>query len=226
MMNRYCLQIGVILIAALLLIGGPAQATPVAVNNAGFDNQTLDDGAASSTIADWTFWSSSAGAGLVCNPTGYDAPGNDTAWGFMGASGNGTPLGGNGANVAWEFENDGQYGIFQQVLDTTLQVGYTYTLTAALGKVPTGGNICAQLLIGLEDVPGSLTTLQVYSPVIAPEEMTSAEFVDRSVSFTVAAGNPYVGQKLMIGLCGYAPAPAAGSRSTMSAWTSCPSRAR
>jgi hypothetical protein len=203
MIHRYGVQIGVVLIAALLLIGSSTQAELVTVKNSSFESQTVENGAFTAPITDWTYWSSYYGAGGVANPTGYDAPENDTAYGFIGASGNETPLGGDGANVAWEYEYGSQYGMFQQVLDTPLLADHTYTFTAAVGMVPTDGNLGAQLILSIEDAPGSLTKLLTYADVTS--SMIPAQFVNGSLTFTPTEAQvaAYSGQKLMLGLCGY-----------------------
>jgi hypothetical protein len=200
MMNRYCLPVGVMLIAALLFVQSSAQAAPATVVNPSFETQILaNDGDVASPIDGWTYWSSAGGAGLVCNPTGYDAPGGDTAYGFLGASGSGTPLGGQGTNVLWEYEGAGQFGLFSQVLGTTLQAGNTYTLTVAMGMVPTGGNLIGELIFYTEN--GNLLT---YADTL-PSAMTSGQFVDSTLVFapTQAQIDSYGGQRLKISLCGY-----------------------
>jgi hypothetical protein len=200
-------QVGLALIA-LLLFAYSAQAELVTVVNPSFDNQTLANGDFTDAIESWTYWGSlgglGAGGGIIYNPTGYDAPDSDTAYGFFGASGDGTPSGADGPNVAWEYANPAQYGLYQQVLETTLEAGKTYTLTTAIGMVPTGGNLGAQLLISTEGVPGSLTGLLKYE-TFTPAEMTAATFVDKSVTYTPSEADiaAYGGQKLMISLCGF-----------------------
>jgi hypothetical protein len=206
MMKHNGSRIGVALAAALLLFAIPAQAGLVV--NPSFDNQTLTNGDFTDAIDGWTYWGSDgglgAGGGIIYNPTGYDAPDGDTDWGFLGASGDGTPLGADGPNVAWEYANPQQYGLFQQVLNTTLEAGRTYTLTVAVGMVPTGGNLSAQLLLSTEGAPGSLTGLLKYE-TFSPAEMTAATFVDKSVTYTPSEADiaAYGGQKLMISLCGF-----------------------
>jgi hapalindole H/12-epi-hapalindole U/12-epi-fischerindole U synthase len=200
--RKMFVQIGVALSVTLLLIAGSAQAGYVAVSNPGFESATVENGG-TAPIADWN-WTISAydGSGVTLNPFGYDAPDNDTTNGFKGASGNGTPLGGEGANVALMQVTGLQYAILDQVVNTTLQYGSTYTLTAAVGKVPTGGQLNSEIWISIEGDPGSTNKIQ-RSVQLNSSAMTAAEFVEQSVSFTPAADNPYLGQKLMIGLCAY-----------------------
>jgi hypothetical protein len=201
--RKMFVRISVALSVALLLIAGSTQAGYVAVSNPGFESATVENGGTASPIANWN-WTISAydGSAVTLNPFGYDAPDNDTTNGFKGASGNGTPLGGEGANVALMQVTGLQYGILDQVVNTTLQYGNTYTLTVAVGKVPTGGRLNSQIWISIEDSPGGTSKIQSYS-TLYPSDMTAAEFVEQSVSFTPAADNPYLGQKLMIGLCGF-----------------------
>ena len=93
----------------------------------------------------------------------------------------------------------GQYDLFQQVLPVTLQAGHTYTLTAAVGEVPSGSNPAAELLFSTGD---ALQSWQAAGPLIYPSAMTPAAFVDESLSFTCLPGNPEIGQALAISLCG------------------------
>jgi hypothetical protein len=98
------------------------------------------------------------------------------------------------------YENAGQYGIFSQVVDTTIQAGGTYTLNVAAGMVPTGGNLVAELilytendnLLGYIDTPLSSMTpgafVECVPLVFTPNEAQIAS---------------YGGQKLKISLCGY-----------------------
>jgi hypothetical protein len=206
MMKHNSLRIGVALIAVLSLFAMPAWAGLVV--NPSFESQSLpNDNDIDTVVAGWTYSSSAGGTGIVCNPTGYDEPGNDTAYGFIGASGSGTPLGADGTNVLWEYENDLQFGLFSQVVDTTIQAGNTYTLTVAMGMVPTGGNLTGELIFYTEN--GDLLSY-VDTPVSA---MASARFVDGTpLVFTPTPEQValYGGQKLKISLCGYTSA--AGGR--------------
>jgi hypothetical protein len=208
MNHRSRVPIGVLLIGALLQVAGSVQAAPVAVNNPSFETPVLENNVAEPLATGWTYWTSdgglNAGGAVTANPTGYDGADGDTAYGFIGASGNGTPVGADGPNVFWEYINPSQYSLLQQVLDVTVQAGGTYTFTVAVGKVPTGGNAGAQLLISTEGAPGTFPGLLGVA-TLTPAEMTSAEFVDLSCTFTPTAEQVVSlgGQRLMISLCGY-----------------------
>jgi len=198
---KNCVRIGFVLLIELLIVAGSAHAESVAVLNPSFEIQSLANGELIAPVADWTFWSSDGGAGVVYNPLGFDPPDNDTSLGFYGAEGNGTPLGADGPNVAWQYMPAYQYGVFQQVLDTTLQAGHTYSLTAAVGMVPSGGNLVAELWFTVEDEPGSLAKLWKYD-IVTPA--TPGVFEDKTLSYTPTPEDIalYGGQKLAIGLCG------------------------
>jgi hypothetical protein len=202
MKSCLCVRCGIAIAAAVLLIAGSSYAAPITVVNPSFESTGLpNDGDISTTIEGWTYFSSEGGSGIAANPTGYA---EDPAYGFIDATGTGTPLGGDGVNVAWEYELGGQYGLFQQVLDTTLQAGCTYTFTVAVGMVPTDGNLGFQLILSTEAAPGSLTTLLTYND-LAPGAMTPGQFIDQSLTFTPTPDQIalYGGQRLMLGLCGY-----------------------
>jgi hypothetical protein len=200
MTSRYRAPIGILLIVALFQIAGSARADIINVFNPSFESQPLANGDLTLPVADWTYWTSLGGVGVVYNPLGYDAPDNDTTLGFIGASGNGTPQGADGPNVAWQYMPAYQYGAFQQVLDTTLQAGHTYTLTAAVGMVPGGGNVDAELWFTVEDEPGSLAKLWKYA-LVTPT--TPGVFEDKTLTYTPTEEDIalYSGQKLAIGLC-------------------------
>jgi hypothetical protein len=93
-----------------------------------------------------------------------------------------------------------QYGVFQQMLDTTLQSGHTYTLTAAVGMVPGGGNVDAELWFTVEDEPGSIAKLWKYA-IVTPT--VPGVFEDKTLTYTPTAEDIalYGGQRLVIGLC-------------------------
>lgn len=208
MNHRLRVPIGVLLIAALLHVAGSVQAAPVAVNNPSFENPVLENNGVEALATGWTYWTSDSGlgapGGVTCNPSGYDGADADTAYGFIGASGNGTPAGADGRNVYWEYVGASQYSLLQQVLDVNLQAGYTYTFTAAVGMVPTGGNLGCQLILSTEAAPGDLSGLLTYD-TLNVAGMTSAQFVDFAVTFTPTAEQvaQYGGHKLMIALCGF-----------------------
>jgi hypothetical protein len=196
-------KIGILLIVALMQIADSAQAETVTVLNPSFESQTVVNGNIALPIADWNFWSSQGGVGCVYNPMGYDAPDNDTTFGFYGASGDGTPQGGDGANLGWMFITAQQYGALQQVLDVTLQAGHTYTLTAAVGLVPGGGNIDAQFWFTNEGAGfGELGQLWKHSGVVSAT--TPGVLEEKTFSFTPTDEDIalYGGQKLVVGLCG------------------------
>lgn len=215
MMKRYCFQIGLVL-AVALLVGGTAQAASVSITNPSFETPVLENAGVEPLAAGWTYWTSdgglNAGGAVTANPTGYDGEDADITYGFMGASGNGTPAGADGPNVFWEYVNPSQYSLLQQVLNTTVQAGGTYTFTAAVGMIPSGEDCGVQLILSTEGVPGSLTGLLGYA-TFTSAQMTSAEFVDLTYTFTPTAQQvaDFGGQKVMIAVCAY-PGTAGGGR--------------
>lgn len=203
MTSRYRVRIGILLIVALLQIAGSAQATDVTVLNPSFETEAVTNGNLGAAT-DWTTWSSEGGFIGTYNPLGYDAPDGDTTFGFYGASGDGTPQGADSDTVAWMYMAPSQYGAFQQTLDVTIQAGHTYTLTAAVGMVPGGGNIDALLWFGTEYLPdivggeGHLWERATVTPT------TPGVFEEKTLTYTPTAADiaAYGGQNLVIGLCG------------------------
>jgi hypothetical protein len=207
MCKHYYVSIGIMLVAILLQFTGAAQADMIPVSNASFEDDILANGGVANYSGAWNLWTSMGGGGVVANLMGYDAPDNDALYGFFGASGNGTPLGADGANAAWLAVDGNQYDLLSQVLPVTLQAGHTYTLTVAVGKAPSGNSPSAELLFSTGD---ALQTWQAAGPGIAPAEMVNAAFMDESFSFTCSPDNPKIGQQLAISLCGYSGSDGAG----------------
>jgi hypothetical protein len=209
MTSRSRVLISILLFVALLQVTGSADAEIITVLNPSFESQTVANGNIDLPVTDWTFWSSLGGVGCVFNPMGYDAPDNDTTFGFIGANGDGTPQGADGTNVGWQYMLANQYGVFQQTLDITLQAGHTYTLTAAVGMVPGGGNLDAQLWFTNTVLTDGTTDLWKYA-LVTPT--TPGVFEDKTLSYTPTEADIglYGGQNLVIGLCGVSFSDSAG----------------
>ena len=201
-MNRMQVQLVVVGCTMLMLgIGMPlAQAT---VLNPSFESPTLANNVftdSTDTVPSWTKQTSGIGSGIVVgNPPGSNGADSDPS-GFIGASGNGTPQGADGANVLafYFFEGGVSYGAVQ-TLDTTLEAGKTYTLTAAVGERANGdGNSLLNaffLDIGTAS-QGMWQHLARYTGT--PSELAAGQFTDFSVSFTPQSGDSHLGDNLRI----------------------------
>lgn len=107
----------------------PPTHRAVALADTGFESPALGDGGileAPSGSA-WRFGATSSAARGFWNPPESSYP---------GASGNGTPLGADGAQVLYLYNGGGasESAVAFQTLPTTLERGRTYTLTVAVGQ--------------------------------------------------------------------------------------------
>ena len=181
---------GTAVLAFLTLLALPVGAATVL--NPNFENPTLaNDGDFNGEDAD-TSWIHFAGGG----PGGgvYNPPEEF----FTNASGTGTPTGANGTNVYSTNAGttlDSYFGAYQEITDTQLTGGTTYTLTVAVGdyKTLTPGNwhlaiSTSSMNLGtyLIDLSGSASSL------------TNDQFKDFSVSYAATGSESQIGENLKI----------------------------
>lgn len=175
-------------LVVVLALCGAVQAEMIAVPNSGFETQVVADNAVGpkDTVTNWTCGGGGHPAVYVWNPK------SDR---FNGADGSGTPQGGDGVNVLY-LGNDGATGNVTsvvQMLSDTVKAG-TYTLTVGLGQAK-GFTVAAHNVICIQGG----TAWAAYLDVL-PAEFVSGQFVDRSVTFEVAADSPLIGQSLGVRL--------------------------
>ena len=174
-------------------------ATAISIQNQGFDDQVVANGA-NPTVNPPTGWSQGGDPSALIaanNPYGADAPDN-YVYGFYGASGNGTPEGGNGANIVGiNYGGVGQAYLFQTLV-TPLQAG-TYTLTAAVGALT---NLTPMDDYVISIGTGQYSELAHYEGTGASLAAVAGTLTDESVTVHVAADNPSLGQPIAVLLCG------------------------
>jgi hypothetical protein len=142
-------------------------------------------------------------------PTGWTAtdPGGFITWNppdtmFAGAAGNGTPTGADGSQIYSFYHNAGASARLYQDTTAPLTAGMTYTLTVAIGARLTG-NAVAVWGIDLMTTGQALGGTPEDAVYLARTtggraDLTSGQFVDKTVQFTVPAGHPNLGQNLRV----------------------------
>lgn len=148
------------------LLSGYASATPISVVNYSFETPVLADDADSQTVTGWntvTVWR------CIVNPTGTE---------MTGADGNGTPLGGDGANIVYLHQGAGSTvaGRIFAGTPALTELG-TYTLTVAVGSMSTA--LSYGYNIKVYGTPGE----GIYSS--DGSDLTPGQLVDRTVSWTI-----------------------------------------
>ena len=174
----------------------PSGSTPISVANPGFETPTLSEGGWQVSVNDWQT--------ATIGDAGYTyVTWNPTAQYYDGALDNGTPVGGDGANIAeisYTGGSDPASSYLYQDLSPTLQPGKTYTLTVAVGY--SAGNLPPALSatnfvldISTSDMAPGTYLARYAGPV---SELAANELVDRWVTFKGMAGNPHIGHPLRI----------------------------
>ena len=196
--------VGAFVVAASLLAVGSssvssASAGAISVSNASFEDPHLDDGGYTFSVAGWTTWSDNSCFGLIIQP-GSDSYTKSTGGTAIGGDGRNSLALQNGslANIA------GNVVAFQNLSDT-FQAGQTYTLKVAVGKRMSGLTPMDNFHLDIRTSDGAL--LAEYAGT--PSNLTSGQFVDESISYTVHAGDAAIGKGIRIML---AASSAANSR--------------
>jgi hypothetical protein len=169
---------------AAILSTERTQAAPIVVQNFSFEDPAIPDNSitaypnpsAPNQITDWT----APNIAGIYNPTGSGA--------YTSIS--------DGTQIAF---NDSSTPI-AQTLGVDLEAG-VYTLTIATGWRLDGANIYAGGSFGLYTVTGdtALASQALVSPAV------QGTFADESVTLTVLAGDPNIGNPFQIELSGYSP---------------------
>ena len=199
MSRRNLLCVGIALVAVGSLLVGSAFAESIPITNASFEDQVLADGAYNQntgTEYDWTRKSSSTSVFSLM--VGVHNP---PATIYTNAGGSGTPLGGDGTNTCFSIINNGYSGWVgaYQTTGSTFEAGYTYTLTAAVGIRLASTHYGETFFVRIIDAATS-TTLAEYSGTTG--ELTLGRYVDKTVSYTVNAGDSAIGNGIgvMVGM--------------------------
>ena len=184
-MNRTVVALSLV---ALVCMALPAMASPIAINNAGFEDNApaSTDAQFGNSLVGWTVGAGSA----MYGGSGWYNPDSDRYVGETGAGAHN--------NVAWEKEwGDSSY--IYQVLAETYVAGNVYTFSLDVGNAigyeysgTLGAGVGGQL--ALADGTWDTTPLTVLATqvVVAP---TPGEFARGSVSYTATAadaGKPIV----------------------------------
>ncbi len=186
--NRLCVVLSV---AALLTLSATCvQAASVTVVNPSFEDPILaDDG--TGNPAGWTLVGSAAIAQAWNPPVGS----------YSGADLSGTPTGADGANVVeLMFNSAGGVAGFTQTTSAILTAGTTYTLTLALGNRGDAGwqdgrTWNSKIALATADMAAG-TYLD--SLTFAAADLPWGSFTDKTLTFTVDAGNAHIGQAVTI----------------------------
>ena len=186
MCRKISLCVGIALMVVGSLLVGSASATFLDIQNASFESPSLSDGGVSDEVPDWTV----ARAGAVIQTWNPDAAS------FTGAGGNGTPLGGDGANLVYFLSNT-YFSYITNQLSNTLQAG-TYTLTAAVGNI--NGVTGNDFQFGLYTT--GTTTGYLASYFGSASELLSGQLADKTAVLNVTSSNPYLGQPIVIAIAG------------------------
>jgi methionine-rich copper-binding protein CopC len=142
-------------------------------------------------------------------PTGWGAtnPGGFTTWNppgtiFAGAAGNGTPTGADGSQIYNFYHAAGASARLYQDTTAPLTAGMTYTLTVAIGARLTGNavDVWGIDLMTTGQTLGGTPEAAVYlaRTTGGRADLTSGQFVDKTVQFTVPAGHPNLGQNVRV----------------------------
>jgi hypothetical protein len=201
-----CIVAVSLVVAAALGTSSVATAASISVVNATFADPVLANGSdapvafnANPTAVNGWAW---VGGGLfagIWNIPGADAP--DSTNGLIGASGDGTPQGGNGANVMY-FQTPAAGGdcpAVVQALSVGVAVG-TYTLTVAEG-VSSQRTALDTTIIGL-CTPGMDSNTYLGSLVTNQADQPGGSLTDRTLTVNIGSDSPYLGQQLLIRLTG------------------------
>ena len=148
-------------------------------------------------------------ADAVGAPTGWTAtsPGGFSTWNppdtiFAGAAGNGTPTGADGSQIYNFYHNAGASARLYQNTTAPLTAGMTYTLTVAIGARLTGNavDVWGIDLMTTGQALGGTPEAAVYlaRTTGGRADLTSGQFVDKTVQFTVPAGHPNLGQNVRV----------------------------
>ena len=142
-------------------------------------------------------------------PTGWTAtnPGGFSTWNppdtiFAGAAGNGTPTGADGSQIYNFYHAAGASARLYQNTTAPLTAGMTYTLTVAIGARLTGNavDVWGIDLMTTGQALGGTPEAAVYlaRTTGGRADLTSGQFVDKTVQFTVPAGHPNLGQNVRV----------------------------
>lgn len=118
-------------IQTLLSPGAPVRSPRIHLGNASFDDTPLADGQVAVAPAGqgWSFTRTPAADGGILNPTSAS---------YLGATGNGTPTGASGANIAYVFNINsvapGMEMTISQTIGAILSEDTVYDLTVAVGN--------------------------------------------------------------------------------------------
>ena len=173
------------------------------ITNPCFDDQALSNGQDTSMygggITGWSQHSDTYGLNWIgaVNPKGSDSP--DNAGGFIGASGNGTPQGGNGPDVLCldGGVGGGNFGV-QQTLPDTLKAG-TYVFTVAVGATASGLAPLDQYLIGIGTADLSSGYLASFS---GTSSVPLGYLTDESVTLNVPNNSPHLSYAIGLTMSG------------------------
>jgi hypothetical protein len=186
----WCIGIALAIVGSLL--AESASAALITVNNAGFDDESLVDNAATAGApAGWATDDKSGNWIAAWNPLGTD---------FTGATGDGTPEGGNGANVAaidiGAAAGDGLlYWRSDPTTGSKLEAG-TYTLTVALGiDAPEAIKPAKYTLFFGSDNKWDLASVSGLGT-----NLPRGSLEDHSCSVTIAGDNAHLGETLVVAI--------------------------
>jgi hypothetical protein len=197
-MTRQIQVVWAIVVATVSLAGPRVEAVSISVPNASFESSILADGAdtGGSGFAGWGGYSDAGTWVGALNPLGWD--GTSTGiYGYLDAGGNGTPQGGQGANVVALYTGIGTGTVKTYVILTNALQAGTYRLTVAVGHL--SNHLAAPFTIGIgtSDL-SSGSYLASYSG--AASEVTNGYLADKTVTLNVTSNNSHLGQPLVITL--------------------------
>lgn len=183
-----------LLITLFATYGGSCEGGVISVANSSFESPSRFDGAyttssAAGTVPSWTINTSGKVVG-VWNPQNAS---------YNNASGNGTPSGADGTNVAFFYGTS--EGSLTQTLTENLAANTNYTLTVAVGNRNDPGLFAGYQI---ELLAGGVS-VGIESNVSAPS--TVGTFADVTLNFVTAGTHSQLGQALGIRLTG----PSSGS---------------
>lgn len=206
MSRRSCLLVVVALMVAGCLWTASASADLVSIANSSVETPLLTNDTAKpggdadfTAVTSWSVSASSPDHNSIWNPPGSDAP-DSLGFGFVGASGDGTPSGGAGANIMNAYLANGDaYVYFYQDLAATLPAKGRYTLSVAVGERADGA--AGNYTIGIATSNMSLGTYLASSSGGAGN-LTAGVFLDKNISYDVLPDDPNIGQHLRVVLYG------------------------
>jgi hypothetical protein len=178
--------VGIVALAIGTLVVGSSIGAPITVLNNSFETPSLDDNGEHQTFdAAGVAWVPSATGRSIWNPDGVS---------FPGAAGNGTPVGGDGANILYLLGPGDSF--VSNTLSGVFEAG-TYTLTVAVGNLVGVGN-ARDFTFGLGLAPESY--LGSFSGDF--NDIPVGSLTDLSAQIIVSPGDPSVGQAIVITLAG------------------------